>query len=167
MRLAKAVTLLILGVMLIAGVACDGGGGAEPTPTPTATAEPTAEPTAMGTPIGTPTGDVVTVTKADHESEVTIGVGGWLVAQLETWPVRGWGWTVERNSDPGVMKQIGMTFVSWDTPTPSPPDYVAGDEIWTFEGLKPGTTELIMHYINIQPGIVFYGGFFNLSVTVQ
>ena len=40
MKLTKLAVILLLGVMLISGVACGGGQGAEPTPTPTPTSTP-------------------------------------------------------------------------------------------------------------------------------
>lgn len=53
MRIVKIAVLLILGVVLVSGIACGGDGGTVPTPKPTPT--PTTAPTPIPTPTHTPT----------------------------------------------------------------------------------------------------------------
>jgi hypothetical protein len=53
MKIDKLAVLMLLGVVLLLGVACDGGQGAEPTPTPTPTLTPTAAVIATATPTAT------------------------------------------------------------------------------------------------------------------
>ena len=54
MNAARAAVILLLGVMLVPGFACDGD-GAEPTPKPTTSTKPTPTPTATATLSPTPT----------------------------------------------------------------------------------------------------------------
>ncbi len=70
-------------------------------------------------------------------------LGGELTVALGSNPTTGYQWSENAEiSDENIIKQISHAFVAPETDTPGTP----GEEIWTFEGLKRGTTTILLEY---------------------
>jgi predicted secreted protein len=130
MRGTKTTIAIILGTLLITGIAC-GGKSASPTPTPTATATPA------------PTASDVNVDASYNGSEVTLAVGKQLIVTLESNETTGYTWNLSSTSDTNVIKKVRNEYI---TPTPSDPPLLGqgGVSIWTFEALAAGTATISM-----------------------
>ena len=70
-------------------------------------------------------------------------LGGELTVALGSNPTTGYQWSENAEiSDENIIKQISHAFVAPETDTPGTP----GEEIWTFEALKRGTTTILLEY---------------------
>jgi len=75
-----------------------------------------------------------------------IQADGLLVVTLCSNPTTGFQWAEEAQiSDPGVLKQLQHEFVGPESEPPPPPG-TPGQEIWTFNALKKGTSTVYMEY---------------------
>jgi predicted secreted protein len=128
MRGTKTTIAIILGTLLITGIAC-GGKSASPTPTPTTTP--------------TTTANEVNVDASYNGSEITLAVGNQLIVTLESNETTGYTWNLSSISDTNVIKKIRNEYI---TPTPSDPPLLGqgGISIWTFEALAAGTATISM-----------------------
>ena len=126
MRGTKTTIAIILGTLLVAGIAC-GGKSESPTPTPTVT----------------PTANEVNVDASYNGSDVTLAVGNQLIVTLESNETTGYTWNLSSISDTNVIKKIRNEYI---IPTPSDPPLVGqgGISIWTFEALAAGTATISM-----------------------
>ncbi len=76
--------------------------------------------------------------------QVEVPVGGVLTVTLGSNPTTGFKWSESANiSDPTVVEQSEHKFVS---PEAEGIAGAPGKEVWTFEALKKGTTEVSMDY---------------------
>jgi inhibitor of cysteine peptidase len=126
MKGSKTILAVVLGTLLITGIAC-GGKSASPTPTTTPT----------------PTANEVNIDASYNGSEITLAVGNQLIVTLESNETTGYTWNLSAISDTNVIKKVRNQYI---IPTPSDPPLVGqgGISIWTFEALAAGTTTISM-----------------------
>ncbi len=75
-----------------------------------------------------------------------IQTGGSLTVTLCSNPTTGFQWTEEAQiSDTGVLKQVQHEFIGPESEPPPPPG-TPGQEVWTFEALKEGTSTVFLEY---------------------
>jgi len=65
---------------------------------------------------------------------------------LESNPTTGFGWQLAKPLDESIVKFIDSEFRTLATKFPPPPG-TGGIEIWTFEAIGVGTTEVFMEYL--------------------
>lgn len=65
---------------------------------------------------------------------------------LESNPTTGFGWQLTKPLDESIVKFIDSEFRTLATKFPPPPG-TGGIEIWTFEAIGVGTTEIFMEYL--------------------
>lgn len=65
---------------------------------------------------------------------------------LESNPTTGFGWQLAKPLDESIVKFIDSEFRTLATKFPPPPG-TGGIEIWTFEAIGVGTTEIFMEYL--------------------
>jgi inhibitor of cysteine peptidase len=82
-----------------------------------------------------------------HISEtIEVNTGDTLVVVLCSNPTTGFRWVEEAQiSDTGVLKQVSHEFIGPESEPPPPPG-TPGQEAWTFEVLKEGTSTVSMEY---------------------
>ncbi len=129
MKGSKTILAVILGTLLIAGIACGGTSGS-PTPTPTTT----------------PAHTNVSVNASNSGGLVNMSVGDLLIVKLDSNKTTGYSWNLSAISNTGVIKKVSDEYV---TPPPSDPPMTGqgGYEKWTFEALEAGTANISMKYI--------------------
>ena len=97
--------------------------------------------------------------------EVEVGVGGVLTVTLGSNPTTGFSWSEEAEiGNETILQQTGHEFLE---PGKEGVVGAAGNEVWTFDALKKGTTVVSMEY-----GRPWEGGekgvwIFNLTITVK
>lgn len=86
----------------------------------------------------------VSADESNNGKQVEIAAGGSLTVTLESNATTGFEWSATAEiSDQGVLKQTGHQFVApEDTGMVGAP----GEEVWTFEALKKGTSTVSMEY---------------------
>lgn len=89
-----------------------------------------------------PNGAAVRLTETDNGGQVTLAVGEILTVTLASNPSTGYAWEIAA-LDQTVLKNTDNTYQS-DCLLPVPG--CGGREVWTFEGVAPGTTTLRMEY---------------------
>ena len=130
MKGTKTAITIILGTILIAGVAC-GDKSESPTPTPTAT-----QPV-----------NAINVDESYNGSEATLAVGEHLVVTLASNPgSTGFSWNLSAISDADVIQYVSDEYIAPEQTDP-PMVGVPGEEVWTFEALAAGTATISMRYI--------------------
>jgi len=88
-------------------------------------------------------------------------VGEELVVTLGSNPTTGFGWSEEAEiSNESVVQQIDHMFVG---PGIEEPPGTSGEEIWTFKGLKKGTTTIYLEYS--RPWIEEEIGYWTVTIT--
>ena len=81
--------------------------------------------------------------KPDHSDEIEVPAGDTFILKLGSNLTTGFQWGEEAGVSNGdVLKQTGYEFTEPDTDKVG----AAGQEIWTFEALKKGTTKVSMSY---------------------
>lgn len=65
---------------------------------------------------------------------------------LESNPTTAFGWQLSRPLDESIVKFIDSEYRTLATKFPPPPG-TGGIEIWTFEAIGVGTTEIFMEYL--------------------
>jgi inhibitor of cysteine peptidase len=81
--------------------------------------------------------------KADHSDEIEVPVGDTFILKLGSNQTTGFEWGEEAViEDTSVLKQTGYEYVEPDGDVVG----AAGQEVWTFEALKKGTTKVSMSY---------------------
>jgi len=76
--------------------------------------------------------------------EVIVAVGDLFIVTLESNPTTGFMWTLAENSDESVLQEVGHEYVAAETTEPLPG--TGGEEVWTFQALKEGTSIISMEY---------------------
>ena len=96
-----------------------------------------------------------------------IQAGGLLTVTLCSNPTTGFQWSEKAQiSDATVLKQVGHEFIGPESEPPPPPG-TPGQEVWTFEALKTGTSTVSMEYSRPWAGGEKGEWTFNLTVTVK
>jgi len=99
--------------------------------------------------------------------DVEVGVGDSLIVTLCSNPSTGFQWAESAEiSDQTVLKQVGHKFVSPQSEPPPPPG-TPGQEVWTFEARKQGTSTISMEYSRPWEGGEKGEWIFNLTVGVK
>ena len=116
-------------------------------------------------------GTVISVTCDEMQSQANItknqniAVGGIITVNLCSNRTTGFTWEgTEKNTNPDVVAQSNY---KWVSPEESGKVGVAGKEVWTFKGLKPGNSTISMEYSQPWPGGTKAGSTFTLNVTVK
>ena len=149
MKGTKTAIAIILGTLLVTGIAC-GGKSTSPTPTPTVT----------------PTANEVNIDASYNGSDVTLTTGDLLVVTLESNPgSTGLSWNLSVISDTDVIQYVSDEYIAPET-TDAPMVGVPGEEVWTFEALATGTATISMKYNRPTVPQEVYNTF-NISVTVE
>ena len=151
------IKLTMVGLMVVVGLsllACS----------PEATEEPVS---------GAPDKVAVAVTCDDFmnqkhiSNQFEIAAGGSLTVTLCSNPTTGFQWVEEAQiSDTGVLKQIQHEFISPESEPPPPPG-TPGQQVWTFEALKEGTSTISMEYSRPWEGGEKGEWTYTLMVTVK
>ena len=143
-RLAVA---LLLGILLIAGIACGGTSGS-PTPTPTTT----------------PAHTTVNVNASNSGGQVNMSVGDLLIVTLDSNKTTGFSWNISTISNTGIIKKVSDEYI---TPPQTDPPMTGrgGYEKWTFEATAAGTANISMKYF--QPWDTAAEPAANFSITVN
>jgi inhibitor of cysteine peptidase len=129
MKGTKTAITIILGTLLVAGIAC-GGTSESPTPTPTVT----------------PTANEVNVDESFNGSETTLVIGEFLIVTLVSNPgSTGFSWNLSDISDSDVIQYVSDEYIAPEQTDP-PMVGVPGEEVWTFEALAAGTATILMTY---------------------
>ena len=124
MKGLKTIAAIVLGLILVAGVACDGAGES---PTPTA--------------------NEVNVDESYDGSEAELAVGGQLIVTLASNPgSTGFSWNLSAISEAGVIQYVSDEYIAPEQTDP-PMVGAPGDEVWTFEALAAGSATISMKYI--------------------
>jgi inhibitor of cysteine peptidase len=102
------------------------------------------------------------VTEADNGTTVELGLGERLTVRLESNPTTGFSWQLEVEPNGAFLRSAGHEYV--------PPDDglvgQGGIELWTFEGVAPGTTRIALVYLRpFDPSDV--GANFEVEVRVR
>ena len=91
MKIAKVAAILLLGILLVSGLAC-GSASKE-----------------------------VCVNDSCSGKKVSVAVGGWLTVTLDSNPSTGFSWALAENSDESVLQEAGHQYVAPETSgTPVP-----------------------------------------------
>ncbi len=99
--------------------------------------------------------------------QVEVAMGDSFTVTLGSNPTTGFQWAEEAQiSDTGVLKQVDHEFISPESEPPPPPG-TPGQEVWTFEALKKGTTIVSMEYGRPWEGGEKAEWTYNLTVTVK
>jgi inhibitor of cysteine peptidase len=78
--------------------------------------------------------------------EVEVAVNGSLTVTLCSNPTTGFRWSESAQiSDRTVLKQVDHKFVSPESEPPPPPG-TPGQEVWVFQALQEGTSNISMEY---------------------
>jgi inhibitor of cysteine peptidase len=94
-----------------------------------------------------------------------ISVGGTITVNLCSNRTTGFTWEgSEKNTNPDIVAQSNY---KWVSPEESGRVGVAGKEVWTFKGLKPGSSAISMEYSQPWPGGMKAVSTFTLNVTVK
>jgi inhibitor of cysteine peptidase len=144
--------LVVIGLLLVASVACAKVEGAD------------------GVPPNTHKNYEVTIDKFMKDKDITgtieINKGDSLTLILGSNPSTGFSWTEKaRIIDPGVIKQTRHEFV--DPASENPLPGAAGQEVWTFESVKAGTAKVSVEYSRPWEGGEKAEWTFELTVTVK
>lgn len=115
MRIARVAAILLLGILLVSGVAC---GSAS---------------------------DDVCVTASCSGKDVEVAVGGSVTVTLDSNPSTGLSWALVENSDESVLQEAGHQYVPPESDG-TPVVGKGGEEIWVFNALKEGTSNISMEY---------------------
>jgi inhibitor of cysteine peptidase len=159
MKSSKTILAIILGAILITGIAC-GGQSASPTPTPTPTATHTPTPTPI------PAKTTVNVNASDSGGRVNISVGNLLIVTLDSNATTGYSWNLSAISNTSVIAKVSDEYA---TPTPTNPPLMGqgGQEVWTFEALAAGTANITMKYIRPWESEAEPAANFSITVNVK
>ena len=80
---------------------------------------------------------------ASHSGEqVQLSVGESLVVTLASNATTGYSWTLDKNSDEGVLHESGHEYIAPNTTLVG----AGGKEVWTFKAIKKGTSTISMEY---------------------
>ena len=102
--------------------------------------------------------------KPDHSDEIEVPVGDTFILKLGSNMTTGFQWGEEAGISNGdVLKQTGYEFTEPDTGTVG----AAGQEVWTFEALKKGTTTVSMSYDQLWEGGEKGEWTYEITVTVK
>jgi len=143
MKGTKTILAIILGTILITGIAC---GGKSASPTPTA--------------------NEVNVDASYNGSDVMLVVGDQLIVTLDSNSTTGYSWNLSAISDTSVVTKVNDVYA---TPTPTNPPLMGqgGQEVWTFEALKAGTANISMKYIRPWETTAEPAANFSITVNVK
>jgi len=108
----------------------------------------------------------VSVNASHAGEEVIVAVGGLLIVTLESNLTTGFMWTLEENSDESVLQEVGHEYVAAETTEPPMPG-TGGEELWTFQALKEGTSIISMKYSRLWEEGVEPAETFSLTVVVK
>ena len=89
--------------------------------------------------------DDVCVNDSCSGKKVSVAAGGSVTVTLESNATTGFSWALTENSDESVLQEAGHEYVAPETRgTPVPGK--GGEEVWTFNALKEGTSTISMEY---------------------
>jgi len=98
---------------------------------------------------------------------IEVSAGDSLKLTLCSNPTTGFKWAeTAQISDQTVLKQTSHEFISPES-TPPPPPGTPGQEVWTFEALKSGTSTVSLEYSRPWEGGEKGEWTFELNVTVK
>ena len=97
---------------------------------------------------------------------VDVAVGDSFTVTLCSNPSTGFEWESAQISDQTVLQQIDHKFVGPESEPPPPPG-TPGEEIWTFQALKQGTSTISLEYSRPWEGGEKGEWTFNLTVVVK
>jgi predicted secreted protein len=123
MKATKAAAAIILGTILVMGIAC-GGKSESPKPTP----QPTATPTAAV--------NEVNIDASYNGNQVALAPGKQLILTLNSTGIAGYTWNLSAISDTKVIHKVRNTY---QVPTDGLPI-----STWYFETLAAGTATISM-----------------------
>ena len=84
--------------------------------------------------------------KHQHISkQVEVAAGDSFTFTLCSNPTTGFKWESARISDQAILQEVDHKFVSPESEPPPPPG-TAGQEVWTFRGLKEGKSTISIYY---------------------
>jgi len=89
-----------------------------------------------------------------------------LIVTLESNLTTGFVWTLAENSDESVLQEVGHEYVAAETTEPPMPG-TGGEELWTFQALKEGTSIISMKYSRLWEEGVEPAETFSLTVVVK
>ena len=98
--------------------------------------------------------------------ELTVDAGDSFTVTLCSNPTTGFQWEQARINDQTVLEEVDRTFVSPQSEPPPPPG-TPGQDIWTFQALKKGTSTISMDYSRPWAGGEKGEWTFTLTVTVK
>ena len=99
--------------------------------------------------------------------QVEIAEGEFFTVTLCSNPTTGFEWNEEAKiSDTGVLQQLQHEFIGPESEPPPPPG-TPGQEVWTFEALKPGMSTVSMEYSRPWEGGQKAEWTYTLTVTVK
>ncbi len=84
---------------------------------------------------------------AEAAETTTLQLGGKFSSEMESNPTTGFEWRLARPLDEKIIKLADKTFIPRDNPGPRPVAGAGGKEIWTFEAVGRGTTEISLEYV--------------------
>ena len=150
MKGTKTAVAIILGTLLVTGIAC-GGKSESPTPTPTPT----------------PTQTIINVNASDSGGQVTLSSSQFLVVTLASNPgSTGFSWNLSAISDSDVIQYVSDEYIAPEQTDP-PLMGQGGQEVWTFEALAAGTATISMKYIRPWEPEAESAETFELTVNVE
>ena len=147
MKGSKTAIAIILGMVLVVGIAC-GGKSESPTPTPT------------------PTLNEVNVDASFNGSETALAIGELLIVTLDSNATTGFSWNLSAISDTAVIQKVSDEYIAPEQTDP-PLMGQGGQEVWTFEALAAGTATISMKYIQPWESEAEPAKTFEITVNVE
>jgi inhibitor of cysteine peptidase len=87
-------------------------------------------------------GETVTITDMDNGKPVALHIGDTLRIELEANATTGYEWSLGL-VDPSIVQQRGEPeYIGPEQALPG----AGGTSVWTFEAVRSGTTQLVLHY---------------------
>lgn len=99
-------------------------------------------------------------------NEFELPVGSEVVVTLCSNPTTGFEWEPAVISDEAVLKQVSHEYIGPESEPPPPPG-TPGQEVWTFEALKEGTSTVSMEYSRPWEGGEKGEWTYTMTVTVK
>ena len=107
---------------------------------------------------------LVSVDASYSGRQVEVAVGGSVIVNLESNASTGFQWVLVNIGDETVLKNVANTY---EAPEDTGMVGVPGEEIWTFDALKKGTSTIAMEYSQPWAGGTKAAETFDLTVVVK